>query len=87
MVKRLQTNNMLLSHPESNLNNNISVLGMGLVEILKRKNGYVIIETLLSDFSKKHRQASVELFFDALTFLFLLNLIEINGYKIRIKVK
>jgi len=75
---------MLFSHPETDYANSPPILGAKIVELLKKRHGFVLIETLLDDFMSKHRHATTEFFFDILAFLYTVNIIEAKGYKIRL---
>lgn len=78
-------NNMIIPHPESDLKLNVLVLGSELIEYMKRKNKFVIIEEIMGDFLKKDKKRTPDLFIDTLIFLFLTDIIEYKGYKVRIK--
>jgi len=74
---------MILPHPESNLKINIMVLGVDIIEELKRK-GFVLGEDILENFLKKDPRRTPDMFFNSLTFLYSFGLIERKGYKIRL---
>ncbi len=76
---------MLLPHPESDLSLNIMVLGSEIIELLREKKVYALTERVMRDFLKKDARRSHEHFFDALTFLYILDLIDYKGYKIKLR--
>jgi hypothetical protein len=76
---------MLKSHPESNLATNVLVLGSEVIEMLKNKKSFVIVEKIMQDFLRKDRNRTPELFMDALTFLFIIGLVEYKGYRVKLK--
>ena len=76
---------MILPHPESDLSLNIMVLGSDIIEILSRKfksQDFVFIDNIMNEFLKKDIKRSPEHFFDALTFLYIVNVIDYKGHKI-----
>jgi hypothetical protein len=78
---------MILPHPESDLNLNLMVVGVDIVDILKRKgkgSGYVLIESVLTDFLKEDNKRTPDLFVFSLVFLFSVGLIERKEYKIKL---
>jgi len=76
---------MLIPQPESDLSINILVLAGEIIEKLKTRKKYVIVEEIMMDFLKKDKKRSPNSFLDALVFLFSLGIIEYKGYKIRLK--
>lgn len=78
---------MILPHPESDLNLNLMVLGVDIVDILKKNgksSGYVLIESVLTDFLKGDKKRTPDLFVFSLVFLFSVGLIERKDYKIKL---
>ena len=81
---------MILPHPESDLSLNLMVVGADILSYLnnkERKNSYVLVETVLSDFLKKGSNRTPELFIYTLTFLFTVGIIEKKDYRIKLKSK
>jgi hypothetical protein len=76
---------MLSPHPESDLRLNILVLGSEIISDLKNKKNFILVEEVLKDFLKKSELRNADLFFDVLTFLYTIDIIEHSGYKIRLK--
>ena len=77
---------MILPHPESDLSINIMVLGTDIIEQLKRKKTFLLIESLLDNFLKGDKKRTPDMFLNTLTFLYSFGLIEQKGYKIRLKL-
>jgi hypothetical protein len=76
---------MLLPHPESDLCLNVLVLGSGIIKELQRKRDYTLVEDIMKGFLNKSEKHSPDLFFDVLTFLFTIGILEYRGYKVRLK--
>ena len=74
---------MILPHPESDLSMNIMVLGIDIIRLLKRQK-FVLLEDVLTDFVNKDAKRTPDLFLNTLTFLYSCGLIEKKGYKIRL---
>ena len=74
---------MILPHPESDLTLNIMVLGTDIIRFLKNRE-YVLLEIVLTDFTKKDVRRTPDSFFNTLTFLYTFGLIEKKEYKIRL---
>lgn len=78
---------MILPHPESDLNLNLMVVGVDIVDILKKRgkdSEYVLIESVLTDFLKEDKKRTPDLFVFSLVFLFSVGLIERKDYKIKL---
>ncbi len=76
---------MLLPHPESDLSLNIMVLGSEIINLLRKKKTYVLAEGVMREFLKKDTKRSHEHFFDTLTFLYMVDIIDYQGYKIKLR--
>ena len=76
---------MVLPYPESDLSLNILVLGSEIISRLGDRKVFTLIENIMIDFLKKAEERSPDLFFDVLTFLFAIGILEYKGYKIRLK--
>jgi len=74
---------MILPHPESDLSMNIMVLGTDIIRLLNG-HGFVLLEDVLVRFVTKDTKRTPDLFFNTLTFLYSLGLIDKKGYKIRL---
>lgn len=76
---------MVLPHPESDLSMNLMVLGTDILKFLKgQKNQFTLIENVLSDFLKRDSRRNVDMFLNALSFLFCFGLVEQRDYKVRL---
>jgi len=78
---------MIKPHPESNLKLNIMVLSAEIVKTLKTKKDFVLIETILERFLEEDKKRTPDLFFNSLTFLFALGVIEQRSFKIKLQPK
>lgn len=77
---------MILPHPESDLSINIMVLGKDIIEFLKKKKTFVLIENLLEDFLKKGKKRTPDMFLNTISFLYSFGFIEQQGYKIKLSI-
>lgn len=78
---------MILPHPESNLKINIMVLGSEIINIMNKipfKNKFSIVDDIMIKFLKIDKNRTPDLFLFALTFLYLMGVIEKKGYKIKL---
>jgi hypothetical protein len=75
---------MITPQPESDLSLNIMVIAADAIKILKRKAEYVIVDDLLKDFVGADDRRTHELFFNAITFLYTLGIVEEQNYKMRL---
>lgn len=75
---------MIIPQPESDLSQNVLVVGADILKILKDNGNYIIIEELLKDFLNKDKKRTTSLFFETITFLYTVNLVTEQNYKIRI---
>lgn len=76
---------MIIPQPEADLSANIMVLGADIIKILKDTDNYIIVENLMKRFLKKDNIRTPKLFFDTLTFLYMLGIVEEVNYKVRLK--
>ena len=77
---------MILPHPESDLSINILVLGKDVIELLKKKNTFVLVESLLEEFLRNGSKRTPDMFLNTIAFLYSVGLIEQQGYKIKLNV-
>jgi hypothetical protein len=75
---------MIIPQPEADLSNNAIVVGADLLDILRKKENYVIVDDLLETFLKRGKTRSTNLFFNTIVLLYSLGLIEEHNYKIRV---
>lgn len=61
------------------------VLGADIIKTLKSRVDYIIVEDLMNLFLAKDNRRTPQLFFDTLTFLFILGIVEEMNYKVRLK--
>ncbi len=78
---------MIKPHPESNLQLNIMVLSAEIIKRLKAEKGFVLVENVLETFLQQDKKRTPDLFFNSLTFLFALGLIEHSSFKIKLQPK
>ncbi len=76
---------MILAHPESDLSLNLMVLGADILKRLQKEKKPILLENLLEIFLKVHAKRTPEMFYNALTFLFCFDLLEIKDYKLLLK--
>jgi len=76
---------MIIPQPEADLSLNIMVLGADIIKSLKNRGDYLIVEDMMKSFLSKDNRRTPQSFFDAVTFLFALGIIEETNYKVRLK--
>ena len=76
---------IILPHPDADLALNISVLGSELISYLYPRDSFVVTEHVMESFLEADPQRTPDLFMDTLTFLFITDIIEYEGYKMRLK--
>lgn len=76
---------MIHPHPESDLNLNIMVLGAEIIQILRLKKGYVLVERVMEDFLQADHKRTPDMFMHSLVFLFIFDLIDEKDFRIKIK--
>ncbi len=75
---------MITPHPESDLSLNTLVVGADIVKILKDNKKYMIVEELLKKFLSKDKRRTHALFFDTLTFLYIIEIVKEKNFKVRL---
>lgn len=75
---------MIFPHPESDLSLNIMVVAADVVRLLKKRNAFVLAESLMDEFLKKDKRRTPEMFINSVTFLFAFGYIEQSGYRLRL---
>lgn len=78
-------NNMIIPHPESNLELNLLVLGAQVIKLLRSKNEFFLIEEVMSKFLKEDERRTPDMLINTLCFLYLLDLIEEDDFKVRLR--
>jgi hypothetical protein len=77
---------MIMPNPDSDLSFNILVLGSELLEILN-EDSYDLVDNVMKKFLEKDNRRSPLLFMNTLTYLYVIGLINYEGYKIRAKTR
>jgi len=75
---------MLLPHPESDLSLNLMVLGGDIIDLMHERKEFIFVDEIMDRFLKKDYKRSPDIFFDALTFLYILGLIDYTGHKVKL---
>lgn len=76
---------MITPEPESDLRQNIIVLGSEMIKIIREYKDYVVVEDLLNHFIKRNKLRTKRQFFNTFIFLYILGIIEIKNFKVRLK--
>ena len=74
---------MITPQPEADMSLNILVVGADVIKVLK--NNEMTADDVLKDFMKTDNRRTLRLFYDTLTFLFILGILEENNFNLRIK--
>jgi hypothetical protein len=76
---------MIIPQPESDLSLNVIVVGADIIKTLKdNKSDSMIVEELMKRFIVKDKRRTKKLFFDTLTFLYSLGIINEEHYRVRL---
>jgi hypothetical protein len=76
---------MIIPQPESDLSLNVIVVGADIIKTLKdNKSDSMIVEELMKLFIVKDKRRTKKLFFDTLTFLYSLGIVNEEHYKVRL---
>lgn len=78
---------VLLPQPESDLSLNIMVCGAEIIRLLNKVDGFITIEDLLNKFLSSDKKRYPSLFFKVLAFMYVLDVIKIDRYRISRKSK
>lgn len=78
---------MIIPQSENDLTLNILVLGGEIIKIIKNSKSVMIIEDVMRKFLDFDTRRTPNQFLDALTLLFVTQLVEIQGYRIKLKSK
>jgi len=73
---------MLIPTPHETLRRNVLVIGARIVKLLKRRS--FLIEDIFHALGFENGDKDASLFFDALTFLYIVGLITVDGFRIRL---
>lgn len=75
---------MIKAHLEMDLKEHISVVSANLIELIKSNND-LILETLMKKFLKKYDYYNPDHFMDSLVFLYALDVLVVDNYKVKLK--
>lgn len=75
---------MINAHVEMDLNQHISVVASKLIELIEAGDE-MILETLMRKFLKKHEFYTPDQFMDGLVFLFSIDCLNIQEYRVVLK--
>ncbi len=76
---------MIIPEPESDLSLNIMVIAADIIRFLNKNKDYVLVDNAMKEFVKRDNRRTPEMFFNALTFLYSLDIIKEQGYKMRLE--
>ena len=76
---------MIIPQPEADLSLNIMVVGADIIKILIKSKDEVTVETILKKFLSEDNRRTHRLFFDSMTFLYILGIVEENNNIIKVK--
>ena len=74
---------MIIPQPEADMSLNILVVGADVIKVLR--NNEMTVDDVLKVFMKTDNRRTLRLFYDTLTFLFILGILEESNYILRIK--
>lgn len=66
----------LIPNTETDLSDSTLALAADVINLLKERDRYFVVETVMQSFLKRHKRVGPSEFFDALTLLFSLGMIE-----------
>ena len=75
---------MFNAHVEMDLNQHISVVSSKIIKIIEASDE-LILETLMKKFLKEYEYYTPDQFMDGLTFLFSINCVIVQDYRVIIK--
>lgn len=76
---------MIIPQPEADLSLNIMVVGADIIKILIKSKDDMTVDTLIKNFLLKDNRRTHQLFFDTITFLYILDIVEENSNIIKVK--
>jgi hypothetical protein len=74
---------MIQAHIEMNLNEHISVISSRVIDLIK-SNDEMILETLMRKFLKIYDDYYPDQFMDSLVFLFSINVLIVENFKVKL---
>lgn len=75
---------MIIPQPEADLSLNIMVVGADIIKILLQSKDDVTVESIIKKFLSEDNRRTHQLFFDAMTFLYILGIVEENNNIIKV---
>lgn len=75
---------MIQAHIESDLNEHISVVAANIISLVKEKNE-ITLETLMKKYLKKYSIHCPIQFMDALSFLYSINALVVENFKVKLQ--
>lgn len=76
---------MIIPQPEADLSLNIIVVGADIIKILIKSKEGEPVESIIEKFLSEDNKRAHQLFFDAMTFLYILGAVEENNNTIKVK--
>lgn len=76
---------MIIPQPEADLSLNIMVVGADIIKTLTKSKDGVPVEEVLKKFLSADNRRTHRLFFDVMTFLYILGAVEENNNIIKVK--
>jgi len=76
---------MIIPQPEEDLSLNVMVVGADIIKILIKSKDDMIVDTLIKRFLLNDNRRTHQLFFDTITFLYILDIVEENNNIIKVK--
>ncbi len=76
---------MIIPQPEADLSLNIMVVGADIIKILIKSKDDMTVDTLIKKFLLEDNRRTPQLFFDTITFLYILGIFKENNNIIEIK--
>ncbi len=75
---------MLNAHIEMDLNDHVSVVSAKIIDLIETSES-LILETLMKKFLKKYELYTPDQFMDGITFLFSIDCLKVDGFKVVLK--
>jgi len=76
---------MIIPQPEADLSLNIMVVGADIIKIIIKSKDEATVETIIKKFLSEDNRRTHQLFFDSMTFLYILGIVEENNNIIKVK--
>lgn len=75
---------MIIPHPESDMSLNLMVVSCDILRILREEKDYVLVDSILKEFINKDARRTIDMFFNAITYLYALGVVKEQNYKMRL---